>query len=158
LATGDFRLMNKKVVDILKRIRERHRFIRGIVPWIGFKSTPIYYKRERRIAGKTKYPFTKMLSFALDAIYSFANFPFKIVSFIGFIVTGSGLFIGFILIYQKMFLTMDISKSTITIIIILIIGGLQFMMIGLMGGYLSRIFEESKQRPLYIINKRKNIV
>jgi len=158
LATGDFRLMNKKVVDILKKIRERHRFIRGIVPWIGFKSAPIYYDRKKRIAGSTKIPFKKMLLFALDGIYSFSNSPLKLVSFIGFILFGLGLIIGILLLYLKMFTTIHIPIIMVTLLIIIIMGGVQIIMIGIIGEYLGRIFDESKKRPLYIVNERKNFI
>lgn len=154
--TGDFRLINKKVANILKQMRERHRFIRGMVPWVGFKTTPIFYSRDERFAGETKYPFRKMMRFAKDAFFSFSNAPLKLANFIGYSVAGVGL-VGFILmLFLKFFTALTVPGITAVILTVIILGGIQIIMLGIIGEYVGRIFEESKGRPLYIIAESIN--
>ena len=158
LDTGDFRIMRKKVVLSLKSIREKHRFIRGLVPWVGFKSAPFLYTREERFAGETKYPFRKMLRFALDAIFSFTVVPLKIATYLGLFIVGIGLLGGLVVLYLKIFTNFNAPGITALILTVLILGGIQIVMLGVMGEYVGRIFEEAKDRPLYIISNTKNIV
>ena len=150
--TGDFRLITKEVADIIKTMPEKHRFIRGMVPWVGFNSTPIFYDRDERYAGVTKYPLSKMLKLAFDGIMSFSTQPIK------FIHTMAGtilvLALASLLIWVSMpykFLFLGIAS------IILFIGALQIFAIGIVGEYVGRIFEEVKNRPNYIIKTKLNI-
>ncbi|MBT3261238.1 glycosyltransferase family 2 protein [bacterium] len=156
--TGDFRLINNKVLNYLKQMQEKHRFIRGMVPWIGFNSTPLYYNRDIRYAGETKYPLNKMLKFALDAIFSFSNKPLKLANHIGFFAIFIGVFGSFLMLYFFFFTDFKVPGITTTILTILIMGGIQILMLGIIGEYIGRIFEEVKARPLYVIESTKNFI
>ena len=149
--TGDFRLINRKILNVLKGMRERHRFLRGMIPWVGFKSAPIYYNREKRYAGFTKFPFRRMSRFALDAIFSFSNIPLKVAGYVGFSVVFFGVFCGIVLLYLRFFTTYNTPGITGVIIIVIIMSGVQIIIIGVIGEYIGRIFEEVKQRPLYVV-------
>lgn len=153
LDTGDFRLMDRQVVDTMKQMRERHRFIRGMTSWVGFKQTGVYYVRQERFSGETGYPLRKMLKFASDAITGFSYFPLQLATYVGFIVaalSGVGM-IGVILarlIGQQAFL----GQAT-TLVMVLFLGGIQLISLGIIGEYLGRIYDEVKDRPLYVVNQ-----
>ncbi len=155
--TGDFRLMSRRVVDELKQLRERHRFIRGLIPWLGFKSVPFEYDRHVRFAGKTKYPFSKMIRFAMNAILSFSQKPLILAMHLGFWSILVGIFGGLYMLYIKLFTTISVPGITVVIFCIILFGGIQIFLIGIIGEYIARIFEESKQRPLYIVAETTNI-
>jgi polyisoprenyl-phosphate glycosyltransferase len=155
--TGDFRLISKLVIKNIKLMREKHRFIRGMIPWIGFKNIAFEYHREERFAGDTKYPLKKMIKFAKDAIFSFSSTPLQIANYIGFLVVLISLVGGFFLLYLRIFTEYNVPGITTVILTILFLGGIQIIMIGIIGEYVGRIFEESKERPLYIISDTKNI-
>lgn len=154
---GDFRLMDRKVVEQLRQMRERSRFIRGMVSWVGFKQGEVEYIREKRLRGETKYPFKKMLKFAVDGILSFSQIPLKFSSAFGFFC--SALSFGFMLygILLK-FLSPEATVHgwTSIFVVSLFLGGVQLMSIGILGEYLGRIYEEVKGRPLYIIEEEIN--
>jgi len=153
LDAGDFRLMDRKVVNNLKQIREKNRYIRGLTSWIGFKQIGVLYKREKRFAGYTKYPLRKMLKFAFNAIFSFTNFPLKIATYFGFLVAGlSFLYLIYVLIL-KIFMNATIQGWASLIVAVLFLGGVQLICIGIIGEYIGRIGEEVKKRPLYIIEE-----
>lgn len=154
--TGDFRLINKKVLTALKQMRERHRFIRGMIPWLGFKSAPVYYDRDQRYAGETKYKFRRMFNFAMDAVFSFSNVPLRIANYLGLVTVAGGLTIGAVLVFLRLFTHYTIPGITAVILIIIIMSGIQIFMIGLVGEYIGRIFEEIKGRKLYIVDSRVN--
>jgi glycosyltransferase involved in cell wall biosynthesis len=151
--TGDFRIIRRNVADTLNSMPESHRFIRGMVSWVGFKQIGIEYDRQERFAGQTKYPFKKMLKFAFDAITSFSTLPLKLMIYIGFLASFIGLAGIFYIMYIKFFTTHTITGWSSLMITILLMGGVQLMTIGIMGEYIGRISEESKKRPLYIIEK-----
>lgn len=151
--TGDFRVISKKVLKCLQSMRERHRFIRGLVPWCGFKSTALPYHRDPRYSGETKYPFRKMVRFALDAIFSFSWTPLKIMRYLGLGVTVVGLLGGIWVLYLKLFSQTILPGITVILLSVIILGGVQILSLGVLGEYIGRIFEESKGRPLYIIDK-----
>lgn len=156
LDTGDFRLFNKKVLYTLKTMKEKHRFIRGMIAWIGFNSVPYYYHRDERYAGVTKYSLIKMINFALDAIFSFSRIPLKFAMTVGFIFVIFGFLSGLVILYLKLFTKYYVPGITSVILIVVIMTGIQIIMIGIACEYIGRIFEESKQRPLYIISNKKN--
>jgi len=151
--TGDFRIMRKNVVDVLNSMPESHRFIRGMVSWVGFRQTGLEYDRHERFAGQTKYPFKKMLRFAFDAITSFSTLPLKLLIYIGFFTS----FLGFTgvcyIIYIKYFTNVTITGWSSIMVTVLLLGGIQLITLGIMGEYIGRLSEESKKRPLYIIEK-----
>lgn len=155
--TGDFRLITKRVLCSFKQLKEKHRFIRGMIPWVGFRSTPLYYDRDERFAGETKYPLNKMIKFALDAIFSFSNKPLKLANHLGILMILFGFGLGIYMLYMKLFTDLVVPGQTITILTIIIMSGIQVFMLGIIGEYIGRIFEESKDRPLYIIENTVNI-
>jgi len=151
--TGDFRLMDRKVVDIFCSMAERDRYVRGMISWIGFIQRPIFYDRDIRFAGKTKYTFLKMMNFALDGLISFSKKPLQIATLIGifsFLLSILG-----VLYSLFMRFTTDnwVPGWTLMFIAILLTGGLQLIFMGLIGEYVGRIYGESKKRPLYVKNK-----
>lgn len=155
--TGDFRLITRRVADELSRMRERHRFVRGMVPWIGFNSTFILYDRDARFAGETKYPLRKMIKFSKDAIFSFSQAPLKIASLVGYVTVSIGLLGAVFMLYIKLFTSLAVPGITATLITIVIVGGMQIIMLGIVGEYIGRIFEEIKGRPLYVVAETKNL-
>ena len=151
LDAGDFRLIDRKVANNLKTIREKNRYIRGLTSWIGFRQIGVLYDREKRFAGYTKYPLGKMLKLALDAVFSFSNYPLKIAIYIGFLISGlSFLYLIYVLIL-KIFMDVTIQSWASIIVAVFFLGGVQLICIGIIGEYIGRIGEEVKKRPLYII-------
>ena len=152
---GDFRLMDRSVVNKLKNMRERHRFIRGLVAWVGFKQCAVEYERDERIAGETKYPFKKMLRLAFDGIFSFSTVPLKFATQLGlFITLFTFLYIVYIVINR--ILGYGFPGYASIIVSILFLGGIQLLSIGLLGQYVGRVFEEIKGIPLYIVERTIN--
>jgi len=149
---GDFRLMSRRVVDKFKQIRERDRFIRGLVSWVGFRQTGVMYKREKRYAGETKYPIGKMIKFSLDGITSFSQAPLKIATWIGYGVSLIALLYTMIIIVEK-FMGMTVPGFASIMAGMLFLGGVQLICLGIMGEYIGRIFNETKARPIYIIEE-----
>jgi polyisoprenyl-phosphate glycosyltransferase len=157
LDTGDFRLINKKVVTTLRSMREKHRFIRGMVPWVGFKSYPFRYHRDERFAGETKYPLRKMIKLAKDAVFSFSDKPLRVATYFGFGVMTLGILSLLLILYFRLFTTYYVSGLTAVIALVVILSGVQILIMGVMGEYIGRIFEESKKRPLYVVESVKNM-
>ena len=154
--TGDFRLMTREFTDILNSMPEKHRFIRGMVAWIGGRQIPFYYDRDPRFAGETKYPLRKMLQFAMDAIISFSRQPLIFANYIGIIMGVSSLILGFWSLFSYFYYdTVAGWASLITIITFQF--ALVFFSIGMIGIYVGRIFEINQQRPLYIIRTKVGI-
>ena len=141
--TGDFRLITKNVVDVLKNMPEHNRFIRGMVPWVGFKSAPVEFNREERYAGETHYPLKAMLKLATNAIFSFSTKPLVMINYLA-------LFVMLLAIYS--FLRLNMLSATI-----LFVGSIQLIAIGIVGAYIGRIYEEAKARPLYTIKDKFNL-
>ena len=154
--TGDFRLISKKVVNEFKKMPEKHRFVRGLIPWIGLNSAPFYYERDERLHGSTKYPLKKMIQFASNAIFSFSRKPLILASKFGLTLIAGGISFGIYIVYLK-FQNIPVPGLTSLIILITIFSGFQIFFIGILGEYIGRIFEESKERPLYIIEKTINL-
>jgi dolichol-phosphate mannosyltransferase len=148
--TGDFRLMGPMAVTAFRALPERNRFIRGLVSWIGFRQTAVQYERKARQVGETKFPVRKMLRFALDGITSFSFFPLRLATWTGFAVS---LFAFLYIVVVIVLKAIGISWSGYTSLMasILFLGGVQLLMIGIMGEYLARIFDEVKRRPLYLV-------
>jgi dolichol-phosphate mannosyltransferase len=151
--TGDFRIMSRRTVDTLKSMPERHRFLRGMVAWIGFNQTGIPYQRRERFAGSTKYPFHKMVRFAVDAITSFSTAPVRVVMWFGFLSALAGLLYSVHVLYIKLFTSKTVPGWSSLMVAILIMSGIQMITLGVIGEYVGRITEEIKKRPLYIIDK-----
>jgi glycosyltransferase involved in cell wall biosynthesis len=148
--TGDFRLMDRKVVDVLKSMRERHRFPRGMSAWVGFKQVGVQYKRSPRFAGVTKYPFKKMFLLALNAITSFSYFPLQVATYFGFFSAGIAILAIPLVIYLRMAGIPQFTGQATTLIAVLFLGGIQLISLGVLGEYIGRLYDEAKGRPLYI--------
>ena len=156
--TGDFRLIDKKVADVLRNLPEHNRFLRGLIAWSGFNQTPLLYERDERLAGTTKYPFKKMFKFALDGIISFSAKPLKMIMSLGVF---SVLIALIILIYTLISLFIPslgvVPGWTSIMVTVTFLGGVQLISIGVLGEYIGRMFDENKGRPLYIVHKTYNI-
>ena len=151
LDTGDFRLMDRKVVNVLKQMRERHRFPRGMSAWVGFKQVGVEYKRAARKAGETKYPFRKMFRLALKAITSFSYFPLQVATFFGFASAGIAIIAIPVVVALRLAGSHFFEGQTTTLISVLFLGGVQLISLGILGEYVGRLYDEAKGRPLYII-------
>ena len=149
--TGDFRLMDRKVVDVLKQMKERHRFPRGMSAWVGFKQIGVTYKRAARVAGVTKYPFSKMLKLALNAITGFSYFPLQVATYFGFISAGVSILAIPVVVYMRIMGSGAFFGQATTLIAVLFLGGVQLISLGILGEYIGRLYDEAKGRPLYIV-------
>jgi dolichol-phosphate mannosyltransferase len=143
--------MSRRVVDVFNKMPEQHRFIRGMIPWVGFKQDYIEYKRDKRFAGTTKFSLHKMLRLSVDGITSFSTVPLKLMSMIGILISLLGGLYAVYALYEKLILHSTIQGWTSTLIIILILGGIQLICLGIIGEYISRIHDQVKNRPLYVI-------
>ena len=152
-SVGDFRLMDKKVIDAFRVIRERHRFIRGLVSWVGFKQTGITYIRNERFAGQTKYPLKKMLKFAIDGITSFSFLPLQLAMYAGVIISFLSFACGLYILYLRIITGRFIPGIAGILVSVLFLGGVQLLFLGLIGEYVGRMYDEIKQRPLYIVRE-----
>ena len=153
LDTGDFRLLDRKVVSVMGQMRERHRFLRGMSVWVGFKQTGVTYKRAARLAGETKYPFRKMLKFATDAITSFSYFPLQMAMYLGFISAGISILAIPVVVIMRASGSQAFFGQASTLISVLFLGGVQLVSLGILGEYIGRLYDEAKGRPLYIVSE-----
>ena len=149
--TGDFRLMDRKVVDVMKHMREKHRFLRGMSAWVGFKQVGVSYKRQPRFAGETKYPLSKMIKLAINAVTSFSYFPLQLATYMGFIAAGLSVLAIPIIVVLRLTTGTALFGQATTLIVVLFLGGLQLISLGVIGEYIGRIYDEAKGRPLYIV-------
>lgn len=148
---GDFRLMSSRAADQLRKLREKDRFIRGLVSWIGFRQIGLPYERNERLAGETKYPYRKMIKFALDGITSFSNVPLKLASWLGYL-TSLLAFLYLLSVFVQKLMGYTIEGWATIMVALLFLGGVQLICIGIIGEYIGRIFNETKSRPMYIID------
>ena len=151
--TGDFRLLDRKVVNVLNRMRERHRFLRGMSVWVGFRQTGVTYKRAPRFAGETKYPLRKMLKFASDAITGFSYLPLQLATYLGFVSAGLSIIAIPIVVALRMTGSQAFHGQATTLIAVLFLGGVQLISLGILGEYVGRLYDEAKGRPLYIVRE-----
>ncbi len=156
LDTGDFRLIDRKVLESLKSIREKHRFMRGLVSWVGYNQTGVLYDREKRSAGKTKYPFFKMLKFSIDGITSFSLIPLRIATILGFIISSISFLLAIYFLLIKLFTNKMVQGWLTLADSILFLSGVQLIIFGIIGEYIGRIYEEVKGRPLYIVSEKSH--
>lgn len=153
LDTGDFRLMSRQVVEVLRRMPEKDRFIRGMVSWVGFRQCALPYERARRYAGVSKYPLRKMVAFATDGILSFSIKPLRLATTMGFLTSGLAIFGILYALVLRLWTSNWVSGWTLLIISVLFLGGVQLICLGIIGEYVGRIYSESKRRPLYLIGE-----
>lgn len=149
--TGDFRIMDRKIVEVLKQMPEQHKFLRGQISWIGFRQTYIEYDRDERHGGQTGYTYKKMIRFALDGITSFSNVPLKFATISGFVVSGIAFLIMLYALYSRFILKDYVPGWTSLILSIMFIGGVQLICVGIIGEYISRLGDNVRKRPLYIV-------
>jgi glycosyltransferase involved in cell wall biosynthesis len=150
---GDFRLMDRKVVDVLKQMRERHRFPRGMSAWVGFRQIGVPYRRGPRYAGVTKYPLRRMVLLALNAITSFSYFPLQVATYFGFFSAGIAILAIPVVVYLRMAGIPQFTGQATTLIAVLFLGGIQLISLGVLGEYIGRLYDEAKGRPLYIVRE-----
>jgi polyisoprenyl-phosphate glycosyltransferase len=155
LDTGDFRLMDRRVVNALMRMPERNRFLRGMVPWVGFRQVGVFYERQARYAGESKFrSIRQMLPFAVNAITSFSYFPLQMATYLGFFMAGISLIAILIVIGLRLFGShQELTGQATTLVAVLFLGGVQLLSLGIIGEYLGRIYDEVKGRPLYLIDQ-----
>ena len=156
---GDFRLIDRRVIKEIKKMREHSRFMRGMVSWVGFPHSFVYFDREKRRNGKTTYSFRKMMRFAVDAMTSFSYVPLKLSSYLGIFSAAVGFFLGLFVVYIKLFLPAKdfVSGWASITVAILFVGGIQLLILGVIGEYLGKIYTELKNRPLYIVSDKINL-
>jgi len=153
LDTGDFRLLDRCVVDVMNSMRERHRFLRGMASWVGYRQIGVPYRRAARFAGVTKYPLRKMLKLALNAITSFSYFPLQLATYLGFISAGLSILSIIVVIIMRLTGSNAFFGQASTLIAVLFLGGVQLISLGIIGEYVGRIYDEAKGRPLYIVSE-----
>ncbi|PIS28100.1 glycosyltransferase [Candidatus Saganbacteria bacterium CG08_land_8_20_14_0_20_45_16] len=151
---ADFRLLDRKVVETLKTIKERSRFLRGLISWIGYQQAFVAYQAEPRFAGKTKYSFSRMFSFAIDGITAFSAFPLRLATYLGLSIAFFSFIYIVYAIFVKLFTNNAMAGWASVLIVVLFIGGVQLIFLGIIGEYLSRVFDETKGRPFYIVAKK----
>jgi polyisoprenyl-phosphate glycosyltransferase len=157
LDAADFRLVSRKAVNALNTLRERHRFMRGLASWVGFRQTCVTFTRDVRQAGETKYPLRKMLRLALDGITSFSFVPLQLATYLGFGVSFISLVYVVYAIGLKLFTDELVPGWALVIVAILFVGGVQLITVGIIGEYVGRIYEEVKQRPVYVVDETAGI-
>ena len=154
LDAGDFRLLDRKVVNVLNQMREKHRFLRGMSAWVGFRQVGVPYKRAARLAGETKYPFRKMFRLAINAITGFSYFPLQLATYVGFFSAGiSILSIPVVIALRLWGSQAPLVGQATTLIAVLFLGGVQLISLGILGEYIGRLYDEAKGRPLYIVRE-----
>ena len=153
LDTGDYRLMDRQVVDQMKHMKEHHRFVRGMTSWVGFQQTGVYYIREERFSGETKYPVRRMVRFAITAITGFSFFPLQLATFFGFIIALLSAMFILVVIAARLSGNQAFAGQATTLVMVLFLGGVQLISLGIIGEYLGRIYDEVRGRPLYVVNE-----
>ena len=157
LDTGDFKLIDRKVIDVLKTIKERHRFVRGLVAWTGYEQTELCYQREERFAGETKYPLRRMVSFAVDGLTAFSIKPLKIATKLGLVSVVVGLILTIYVLVSKIMYPETTQAGWASLLIAMIFfGGVQLLTLGVIGEYIGRIYDETRDRPLYVVAEEIN--
>ncbi|NLC67193.1 MAG: glycosyltransferase family 2 protein [Clostridiaceae bacterium] len=151
---GDFRLIDRKVCDALKLLPERNRYVRGLISWLGFRQTGVEFVRDERFAGESKYPLKKMIKFAMDAITSFSYRPVKIATYVGTVISAASFIYLIVVVIQKLFTRTTVPGWASIVAINLFFNGIILIMLGIIGEYIGRIYDESKRRPLYIIREK----
>jgi glycosyltransferase involved in cell wall biosynthesis len=151
--TGDFRLLSRRALEPLLSLRERHRFMKGLFSWIGYKQKPIFYERDPRYAGDTKWSYWKLWNFAIEGITSFTTAPLKVSSYVGLTVALGAFAYGIFIVMRTLIYGSPVPGYPSLLVVILFLGGVQLVSIGILGEYLGRVFNETKNRPLYLVNK-----
>lgn len=151
--TGDFRLMSRRVVDAVSSLRERHRFMKGLFAWVGFPTTTVFYDRAPRHAGETKWNYWKLWNLAVEGITSFTVMPLKFATYLGLFVAFAAVVYAVEVIVKTLILGNDVAGYPSLMVVVLFLGGVQLVTLGVIGEYLGRIFNETKYRPLYLVER-----
>jgi glycosyltransferase involved in cell wall biosynthesis len=151
--TGDFRLLNSRAIEALRRLREHHRFMKGLFAWIGFRQMALVYDRDARFAGKSKFNYWRLWNFSLEGITSFTTAPLKVASYVGLATSVGAAMYGIGIVISTLIFGNSVAGYPSLLVIVLFLGGLQLLTLGIIGEYLGRIFNESKQRPLYFVRE-----
>jgi polyisoprenyl-phosphate glycosyltransferase len=151
--TGDFRLLDRRVVEAIKKLPERTRFMKGLFSWVGYKQTAVFFDREPRCAGKTTWSYWKLWNFALDGIISFSFLPLKVWSYVGISISLISLVYALLLVIRTLIFGVDVPGYASLMVAILFLGGIQLITLGVLGEYLGRVYEEVKGRPLYLVRE-----
>ena len=154
--TGDFRLLDSRAVDALREMRESQRYTKGMFSWIGFHKKEILYDRDPRVAGETKWNYSRLINFAIDGITSFTTAPLRISTYVGFFVSIVAFIYLIVVVLQTIFFGNELAGYPSTLAVILFLGGVQLLSLGIIGEYIGRIFNETKQRPLYFVEEYHN--
>ena len=155
--TGDFRIIDRKVIDQFNGLKEKNKYIRGLISWMGFKQVPCYYNREKRFAGETKYPLRKMIKFAMTGLFYFSKKPLQLATSLGTICIALGMLYFLWMLFAVIFAMIHTVPGWLSIIgIVIFFGGVQLLTIGVLGRYIGNIFDETKERPEFIVNDTVN--
>lgn len=157
MEAGDFRLLDRQVVDELRAMRERHRFIRAMTSWVGYRQIGVPYRRQPRFAGETKYPFRKMFRLAVNAITGFSDLPLKLATMCGFILLAVGLLLGVVLLALRLAGLAPLAGQGTVLTVAILLSGTQLLFLGIIGEYLARIYDEVRRRPLYTVQETLGI-
>jgi len=149
--TGDYRLLSRRAVEALKKIREQHRFMKGLFAWIGYPQIAVPYQRDPRIGGKTKWSFWQLWNFALEGITSFTTIPLKVATYLGLVISLAALAFAAAIVLDTLLHGNPVPGYPSLMVVVLFLGGIQLMFIGILGEYLGRVFDETKARPLYFV-------
>lgn len=149
--TGDFRLMDRRVVEALKQLPERNRFMKGLFAWVGYRQIAIDYDRDPRYAGQSKWNYWRLWNFALDGIAAFSSLPLKVWSYVGLVISSLALVYAIFLVIRTLILGIDVPGYASLMVAVLFLGGIQLISLGVIGEYLGRVYEEVKGRPLYLV-------
>jgi polyisoprenyl-phosphate glycosyltransferase len=158
LDVGDFRLVDRRAVDAFRSMRESNRYVRGMFSWIGYRQVGVPYRRDERYAGETKYPLRKMLRFATDGIVSFSAYPLRLALNLGFIVSALSFLLGVVFLVSKFVGFYSVPGIASIAVFVAFMGGIQLLLIGIMGEYVARIHDEVKGRPLYLVSDTQGLV
>ncbi len=153
MEAGDFRLLDRQVVDELRAMRERHRFIRAMTSWVGYRQIGVPYRRQPRFAGETKYPFRKMFRLAVNAITGFSDLPLKLATTCGFVLLAAGLLLGLVLLALRLAGLAPLAGQGTVLAVVILLSGTQLIFLGIIGEYLARIYDEVRRRPLYTVQE-----
>jgi glycosyltransferase involved in cell wall biosynthesis len=153
-SAADYRLLDRRVVDTLTGMRERSRFLRGLIGWVGYRQTFIPYRADPRFSGRTKYSLSRMVAFAIDGITSFSALPLRLATYVGLFIALLGVVDAVYVLWVKLFTDRTIAGWAYVMLAVLFIGGVQLVFLGVLGEYLSRVYDETKQRPLYVVRKK----
>jgi dolichol-phosphate mannosyltransferase len=153
LDTGDFRLVDRRAIEPFRAMRENNRFVRGMFSWVGFRQTGVPYRRSARYAGTTKYPLRRMVAFAFDAVVSFSNAPLRVALSLGLVVSAASILFGVASLISKFVGLYHVPGLASIAVAVAFVGGVQLIVLGVMGEYLARIYDEVKGRPLYVVGE-----